>query len=69
MAYLAIYMPWRKTLGRQVIEHDIYFDGVSLEDLIDFSALQQITKVGQSMEVLVDEGGGNASTRDSDTTK
>lgn len=62
-------MPWRKALGRQIIEHDIYFNGVSLEDLIDFSTLQQVTKVGQTVEVLIAERGGNASTRDSDATK
>ena len=50
--YFTVYVPRRKTLRCQIIKHNVHFDRVAVKDFVDFSALQQVTKVSQSVEML-----------------
>ncbi len=45
-------MSWREALRVQVVEHDIYFERIAFKAIIDFPALDQITKVCQTMRML-----------------
>lgn len=43
--YFFINMSRRQVLRRQIIQHDIHFDGIIVERLVQFATLDQITQV------------------------
>ena len=58
-----------QTFQREVIKHDLDFDGVSVEDVIHFPALQQVAEIGQSVKVLATEGSRDTAAGNTDATE
>jgi len=42
---LAIYLSWRDVLGAEIVEHDLYLDGVAVEALVHLCGLDEVPDV------------------------
>lgn len=62
-------MSRREALRGEVIEEVLDLDVVAVEDVVYFPALEEVSKVGQSMQVLRDQWRGDTPPRDTDPAK
>ena len=62
-------MPRCQSLRRQVIQHIIHLDGISIKTVVNFGALNQIADVGQIVRMLLHQWECGASALDVDTAK
>lgn len=51
-ADLAVNVSRRQALCLQIVEHNVYFKRVTIEYVVDFAALDEITYISQSVEML-----------------
>ena len=62
-------MSWRQMLRTQVVQHNIYLDGVAVKAIIHLPTLYQIAQVREAVGMLDGEGRGDAPLRDANSAK
>lgn len=66
---LAIYVPRRNVLGTEIVEHDLYLKGVSVEALVHLGGLNEVADVRHPMGMSACETDGNATVLHADSAE
>ena len=67
--YLAVDVLGGETLRAQIVQHDIYLNGVAVKAIIYLPALYQIAQVREAVGMLDGEGRGDAPLRDANSAE